>query len=113
MSDERKAWLREQLDKFTECQLFSFGASKGFDIHSDVIDLLDEVAALKQQIELEAIVSGLVQDENAALKRELKVAQGIVLDYLQEGNPENQTEPFYSWGQRVDALLTAEKQDDD
>ena len=29
-----------------------------------------DISALKQQIELEAIISGLAQDENAALKRE-------------------------------------------
>ena len=34
-----------------------------------VAQLEAENAALKQQIELEAIVSGLVQDENAAIKR--------------------------------------------
>ena len=48
LSDERKAWLREQLADKSECQLFNFGENEGFDIHGDVIDLLEETAALKR-----------------------------------------------------------------
>ena len=46
LSDERKQWLKEQLADKGECQLFNFGENKGFDIHSDVVDLLAENEAL-------------------------------------------------------------------
>ena len=46
-----------------------------------VAQLEDDNAALKQQIELEAIVSGLVQDENATLKLAVQAA----IDYFTDG----------------------------
>jgi len=50
MSEERKQWLRQQLDKYSECQLFNFGGNDGYDIHGDVEDLLTENAALKAKL---------------------------------------------------------------
>ena len=41
-----------------------------------------DISALKQQIELEAIISGLAQDENAALKRENKRYSGALYDAM-------------------------------
>ena len=58
LSDERKAWLIEQLADKSECQLFNFGESKGFDVHADIVSLLAENEALK--------------GENEALMKEIK-----------------------------------------
>ena len=57
MNNERKQWLKEQLDKFSECQLFNFGSSDGFDIHSDVVDLLAENKELSDGKETEVHTS--------------------------------------------------------
>ena len=64
LSEGRKTWLREQLADKSECQLFSFGMQNdkncGWDIHGDIIDLLDDNTQL--------------EDENEALKEWRKQA---------------------------------------
>ena len=62
--EERKEWLREQLADKSECQLFNFGEGlRGFDIHGDVIDLLDEVASAR------AIMQRFVDKVDSGLAR--------------------------------------------
>lgn len=52
MNDERRQWLKEQLADKSECQLFNFGMQNdkncGWDIHGDVVDLLEENEALSK-----------------------------------------------------------------
>ena len=50
LSEERKAWLREQLADKSECHLFNFG-NDGFDVHADLVSLLAENVALRRQVE--------------------------------------------------------------
>jgi len=76
LSDERKEWLRKQLDEFKECHLMNFGDSRGWDVHGDLCALLDDNAQLEQQFDfvsalLEKANTGYEQleEENAALKR--------------------------------------------
>ena len=74
-----------------------------------------DISALKQQIELEAIISGLAQDETAAFKRENKrLLKGIKMAHLhllasrcECGEPLKETDAFDC----LDALLTAEEQE--
>ena len=80
-----------------------------------------EISALKQQIELEAIVSGLVQDENDALKRitgefgGYKVAELLKIIALDYRMPKSASASIVrrarsSWLMDfADALLTAEE----
>ena len=83
MSDERKAWLREQLDKFTECQLFSFGASTGFDIHGDVLDLLDENETLRESM-LSISISANMEGSEALVRANLLRICMIANNHLRE-----------------------------
>ena len=50
MNQERKQWLREKLDEFTECHLMNFGDSGGWDVHGDLCDLLAQNAALLEAL---------------------------------------------------------------
>jgi len=61
LSDERKEWLRKQLDEFKECHLMNFGDSRGWDVHGDLCALLDDNAQLEQQFDF---VGALLEKAN-------------------------------------------------
>ena len=72
LGDERKQWLKEQLDKFSECQLFNFGSNDGFDIHSDVVDLLAENERLDKRCQLLQGTRNQLEAENKALLKDIQ-----------------------------------------
>ena len=84
-----------------------------------VARLEEENAAFKQQIELEAIISGLAQDETAAFKREI-----IEIEKVSDAHADENTalkrgisdiyyglhgEELKTTGRKLRALLTAEE----
>ena len=68
LSEERRVWLREQLKEFKECHLMNFGDSRGWDVHGDLCDLLDDNAQLEDDIKKIEINTDAYADENKALK---------------------------------------------